>query len=66
MKIEFVRKVDVDDSEWYYTQKDGIAYIPFSGSSNRDTAYAFFLKYVSTAGKKPVETILETIEIEAQ
>lgn len=66
MKIEFVKRVDVDDSEWYFTQKDGKTYIPCSGSHNKEIAYTFFLKYTTTVGKVPVETILETIEIDAQ
>lgn len=66
MKIEFVQREDVDGTMWYFTQKDGKTYVSCSGNHNKETAYAFFLKYVATAGKKPVETILETIEIEAQ
>jgi len=62
-KIEFVELKDVDDSLWYFTQVNG-CYIVNSGSFKKEKAYDFFKKYVESSNKKPVETVLETVEVE--
>jgi len=62
-KIEFVERKDVDDSVWYFTQVNG-CYIVNSGSSRKERAYDFFKNYVENSNKKPVETVLEIVEVE--
>jgi len=62
-KIEFVERKDVDDSLWYFTQING-CYVSGSGSYTKEKAYDFFKKYIEKSNKKPVETVLETVEVE--
>jgi len=62
-KIEFVERKDVDDSLWYFTQVNGL-YVINSGSFKKEKAYDFFKKYIETSNKKPVETVLEIVEVE--
>jgi hypothetical protein len=62
-KIEFVERKDVDDSLWYFTQTNG-CYVSGSGSYTKEKAYSFFKKVIEQSNKKPVETVLETVEVE--
>lgn len=63
MKIEFVQREDVDGTMWYFTQTNG-SYVGGSGSYSKDKAYTFFKQFVEQSNKKPVETVLETVEVE--
>jgi hypothetical protein len=62
-KIEFVERKDIDDTSWFFTQING-DYVSNSGSISREKAYSFFKKYIEQSNKKPVETVLETVEVE--
>jgi prephenate dehydratase len=64
MKIEFVQREDVDGTMWYFTQTNGITYVGGSGSYNKEKAYAFFQQFIERSNKKPVETVLETVEVD--
>lgn len=65
MKIEFVQREDVDNTMWYFTRSNE-NYISGSGFYNKGKAHAFFKQFVKQTNKKPIETILETIEIDVQ
>lgn len=65
MKIEFIQREDVDNTMWYFTQMDQI-YVGGSGSYNKEKAYTFFKQFIEQSNKKPIETVLETVNIEGK
>jgi len=61
-KIEFVQREDYD-GVWYFTEMNG-DYVSSSISINKEKAYEFFTKFVAKINKKPIITVLETVEVD--